>query len=98
MARYRKKPEVIEAFQYDGDLKGKDGYYVPEWAVKALLDGVIHFGSLKFDDPPCEMFIDTLEGTLHASIGDYIIRGGNGELYPCKQDVFCKTYEMVEGE
>lgn len=95
MAKYKKKPVVIEAFQYDGDLKGKDGYYVPEWVVKAFEDGVIHFGSLRTDEPPCEMFIDTLEGTHHVSVGDYIIRGVNGELYPCKPDIFEKTYERV---
>lgn len=99
MAKYRKKPVVIEAFQYDGDLIGSDGkYYVPDWAVKAFKDGVIHFGSLRTDEPPCEMFIDTLEGTHHVSVGDYIIRGVNGELYPCKPDIFEKTYEIVEGE
>lgn len=96
MAKYKKKPVVIEAFQYDGDLKGKDGYYVPGWAVKAFEDGVIYFGALKFDEPLCEMFIDTLEGTHHASVGDYIIRGVNGELYPCKPDIFEKTYEIVK--
>lgn len=95
MAKYRKKPVKVEAFQYDGDLKGKDGYYVPDWAVKALEDGVMYFGSLKCDEPPCQLLIDTLEGTHHASVGDYIIRGVNGELYPCKPDVFAKTYEEV---
>lgn len=97
--KYRKKPVVIEAFQYDGGLKDSDGnYYVPEWAVKAFEDGVIHFGSLKFDEHLCELFIDTLEGTHHASVGDYIIRGVNGELYPCKPDIFNMTYEAVEEE
>lgn len=96
MAKYRKKPVVIEAFKYDGDLKGSDGnYYVPYWAAKAFEDGVMHFGSLKFDEPPCELFIDTLEGTHRASVGDYIIQGVNGELYPCKTDIFEKTYEEV---
>ena len=91
MAKYRKKPVVIEAFQYDGDLLGADGkYYVPDWAVKAFEDGMIHFGSLRLDEPPCEMFIDTLEGTHHANVGDYIIRGVNGELYPCKPNIFEK--------
>lgn len=99
MAKYRKKPVVIDAFQYDGDLIESDGkYYVPDWAVKAFKDGVIHFGSLRLDEPPCEMFIDTLEGTHHANVGDYIIRGVNGELYPCKPNIFEKTYEIVEGE
>lgn len=97
MAKYRKKPVVIDAFQYDGDLMGSDGkYYVPDWAVQAFEDGVIHFGSLRLDEPPCEMFIDTLEGTHHASIGDYIIRGVNGELYPCKPGVFENIYKAVE--
>ncbi len=59
---------------------------------------MIHFGSLRLDEPPCEMFIDTLEGTHHANVGDYIIRGVNGELYPCKPNIFEKTYEIVEGE
>ena len=97
MARYRKKPVVIEAFQYDGDLKGSDGiYYVPDWAVKALEDRVMLFDSYDSDSPPCELFINTLEGRHHVSVGDFIIQGVNGELYPCKPDIFEKTYEKVK--
>lgn len=40
-----------------------------------------------------EMIVRTLEGPLHASVGDYIITGVNGEQYPCKPDIFAKTYE-----
>jgi len=40
-----------------------------------------------------ELFIKTLEGIHHASVGDYIIQGVNGELYPCKPDIFEKTYD-----
>ena len=40
--------------------------------------------------------IKTLEGTMHASSGDYIITGVNGEQYPCMPDIFEKTYELVE--
>lgn len=88
--KYRKKPVIIDAFKYDRDLKGSDGnFYVPEWAVKAFEQEVIHF-----EDG--EMFIETLEGTHHASVGDYIIKGVNGELYPCKPDIFEKTYEIAE--
>lgn len=95
--KYRKKPVVIEAFQYDGDLKGSDGnYYVPDWAAKAFEEGTMYFGSIKGDEPPCELFIKTLEGNMAASIGDYIIQGVNGELYPCKPDIFEKTYEVAE--
>lgn len=98
--KYIKKPVVIEAFQYDGDLKGGNGkYYVPEWAVKAFEDGTIFY-----KDPvspllsPCELFVKTLEGEMHVSDGDYIIEGVNGEIYPCKPDIFEKTYEVVSDE
>lgn len=90
MAKYRKKPIVIEAFSYDGDLKGSDGeYYIPEWAVKAFEEQDMYF-----DGP--ELYIKTLEGVHHASVGDYIIQGVDGELYPCKPDIFAKTYELVK--
>lgn len=39
--------------------------------------------------------IETLKGTMKASVGDYIIKGVNGEFYPCKPDIFAKTYEEV---
>lgn len=95
--KYRKKPVVIEAFQYDGDFKDSDGnFYVPEWAQKAFEGGIIRFGSLNCIDPPYDLFIDTLEGTHRASVGDYIIQGVNGEIYPCKPDIFEKTYEVAE--
>lgn len=42
-----------------------------------------------------EMYIETLEGTLKASPGDWIIKGVNGELYPCKPDIFEKTYRPL---
>lgn len=93
--KYRKKPVVIEAFQYDGDLKGSDGqYYVPDWAVKAFEDGTMYYGELECK--PGELFIKTLEVVHRASVGDYIIQDVNGELYPCKPDIFKKTYEAVE--
>lgn len=93
--KYRKKPVVIEAFKYDGDLKVSDGkYYIPDWAVKAYEDGVMFYGDI--GNMPGELFIKTLEGAHHASVGDYIIQGVNGEIYPCKPDIFEKTYELAE--
>lgn len=94
--KYRKKPVVIEAFQYDGDLSDKNGYYVPNWAAKAFESGIIYYDSIG-DAPPCELFIKTLEGIHHVSVDDYVIQGVNGELYPCKPEIFEKTYEAVEG-
>ena len=91
--KYKKKPIVVEAFQYDGDLKKSNGdYYVPDWAVKAFEDGVMYYG----DSIPWELFIKTLEGAHHVSIGDYVIRGVCCELYSCKPDIFEKTYELIE--
>ena len=88
-----KKPVTIECFKYDGDIKNSNGeYYVPEWAVEAEKNGTIFFKDQG------EMYIKTLEGDHHASVGDYIIRGVNGELYPCKPDIFEKTYDIVVGD
>lgn len=100
--KYRKKSVVIEAFQYDGDLKGSDGkYYVPDWAVKAFREGVMYYDTLSDKTSaiftgPLELFIKTLEGNHHVSVGDYVIQGVQGELYPCKPDIFLATYELAE--
>ena len=88
--KYRKKPVVIEAFQFDGDLKCSNGeFYVPSWAVEAYESGVLYFIGP-------ELYVKTLEGDHHASHLDYVIRGVNGEIYPCKPDIFVKTYEKAE--
>jgi len=97
MARYRKKPVVIEAFQYDGDLINSNGdFYIPEWAQNAYKKGIMYFDSLDSESAPTELFIKTLEGIHHARVGDFIIKGVHGELYPCKPDIFKKTYERVK--
>ena len=93
--KYRKKPVVIEAFEYDGDLQYNSGiWYVPDWAVKAFNDGILFYG----EDTPWNLYVGTLEGNMLVRVGDFIIRGINGELYPCKPDIFEKTYEKVEVE
>lgn len=89
--KYRKKPVVIEAFNYDGDLMDKYGnYYVPQWAVEAYKNGTLFYGCGVGGD---ELFINTLEGVRHVSVGDYIIRGVIGEIYPCKPYIFEQIYE-----
>ena len=95
--KYRKKPVVIEAFKYDGDLMGSDGkYYVPDWAVEAFEKKIMFFDAQDSDSPPCELYISTLEGVHHVSVGDYVIQGVQGELYPCKPNIFEQTYEEVK--
>ena len=77
--RVRKIPVEVEAVQWTGDN------------FNEIKDFVVH-----------DLFIDgkgigikTLEGNMYASIGDFIIKGINGEFYPCKEDIFWKTYEVV---
>lgn len=84
MAEYRKKPVVIEAFKCGFD-------FMPEW-----FDEQVNENNAKIL-PAKDQFaeIKTLEGTMIANHGDYIIRGINGEIYPCKPDIFEKTYEKV---
>lgn len=97
--KYRKKPVTIEAFKYDGDLINRNGeYYVPKWAAEAHKAGDIFFASPDGKQPPTELYIRTLEGVHHASVGDYIIQGVQGEIYPCKPDIFEQTYEPVGEE
>lgn len=80
---------------YDGDLMDSDGeFYVPDWAADAFLGGVLYYGSHP-DVSPMELFVRTLEGDMHVSVGDYIIQGVSGELYPCKPDIFEKSYDEV---
>ena len=83
---------VIEAFEYDGDMVDKNGLsYVPEWAEKSIEDGIMFYEDW-------DLFIKTLEGRMLADVGDYIIQGVQGEIYPCKPDIFKATYDFVEEE
>ena len=79
--KYKKKPVVIEAVQWLGD----NFVEIDEWITQP---------HTTFPDEGI-IFIDTLEGTMTASLGDYIIKGVQGEFYPCKPDIFIATYEEV---
>ena len=83
--KYRKKPVVIEAIEWTGENFDE----VKSWRGKA--DQLfIHY--VNTDD----LVIPTLEGDMHADVGDFIIRGVQGEFYPCKPDIFAETYEPVD--
>ena len=86
MKKYVKKPVVVQAVEYNGANKKEI-----EAFVEKKLDTV--YTELK---EPLELKIPTLEGDMKASKGDYIIKGINGEFYPCKPDVFEKTYDVIE--
>ena len=94
MGKFRKKPVVIEAFKLGVDS-------IPDWFMDKVTDRTV---TLLSDRPISSPFdhehqtmadIETLEGTHRANHGDYIIKGGKGELYPCKPDIFQMTYEKV---
>ena len=89
--RYRKKPIVIEKLQLnERGLVGEDWF----WDAVTRNDIITHdFGKYHENAAWCE--IKTLEGVVVARAGDYIIKGVNCEIYPCKPDIFKKTYEQV---
>jgi hypothetical protein len=100
MSLYRKKPVVIEAFQWDGTVASYDA--INAWAgFERQSDGTvrdrIQDGIPAMPDFCAFLIVNTLEGPLRASPGDWIIRGIKGELYPCKPDIFAATYEPVSG-
>lgn len=90
MPQYRKKPIVIEAFRWTGGPYQTDD---PQWICDAIKSGAVHFDQP--GTPNVTLLIDTLEGTHRANQGDYIIRGVQGELYPCKPNIFAATYDAV---
>lgn len=91
MAKFRKKPIVIEAFKWTADEKQEED---PEWMVEPINNGEVYF--LDSGTPVVKMAIKTLEGTMIADRGDWIIKGIKNELYPCKPDIFEATYDKVE--
>lgn len=91
--KYAKKPIIIKAFKYEGDLSANDKYCVPSWGVEAYENGTLHYKET--DDSPSELFAKTLKGDMLCEVGCYIIQGVEGEIYPCRSDIFNKTYVKV---
>lgn len=91
MARYRKKPVEIEAWQWKGALQSQPAASLegaPEWIHGAYAADNLYFFKGR-------LMIRTLEGVMEASRNDFIIQGVRGELYPCKPDIFRQTYDKV---
>ena len=87
MPKFRKKPVVIEAFQFRDTSHKAMG--TPPWFLEALEANQV-------SDMSDYLIIKTLEGDHRADVNDWIIRGVKGELYPCKPDIFEMTYEPAE--
>lgn len=84
MGMYRKKPVVVEAFQ------------LPMVSIEPSCELITFINNNNIESYHNGVSIPTLEGVMHGNPGDWIIKGVNGEVYPCKPDIFDKTYEKVE--
>lgn len=91
MSKYRKKPVVVDAMQYPGhSTTGVDALTAFEDWLEPIAKAAGRW-PLKYVGQ--SLIIPTLEGDHEAKPGDYIIRGVQGEIYPCKPDIFAATYE-----
>lgn len=85
--KYRKKPVVIEAVRFEKPFSAVKEFCPPLKLIHESVGNAIAFGT-----------IQTLEGEMRADIGDWIIKGVQGEFYPCKPDIFEATYEEATNE
>lgn len=81
--QFRKRPVTIEAMQLTDATSVLD---IEEW---------INSPTTGYNTNPPTIWIDTLEGRMTAYAGDWIIKGVNGEFYPCRNEIFIKTYQEV---
>lgn len=92
--RVRKKPVEVEAYpllmEYVNEIR--------RWANNSIVIKSINCVDYKspFKTTRLEAMIKTLEGEMHAIEGDWIIKGVNGEFYSCKDDIFRKTYDIID--
>lgn len=88
MAKFRKKPVIIDAEQWNGSAHLANRVlgerYGEDWEYASDIEAALH--------------IFTLEGTMRAEIGDWIITGVQGEVYPIKDEIFRETYESVAAD
>ena len=92
MTKYRKKPVIIEAWKFEGSTTSL--HVLTRW----IETGVYERPAISTHDLGRVLEIPTLEGVMTATAGDYIIRGVQGEFYPCKSDIFKATYKAVDDE
>lgn len=99
--KFRKRPIVIEAIQWDGTSEGATP--IIDWmrrhgtTARYLCSDPIRCND-NDGDTPHHIAIDTLEGTMSATVGDWVVRGIANEFYPCKDDIWRATTELVEDE
>ena len=99
--KYRKKPIIVSAFQMDKDtyehlINGYLSSKLPCWFKIAWGKPVKETNSVTYWEEEHRLTVETLEGELLISVDDFVIKGIKGELYPCKPDIFKKSYEKVD--
>lgn len=89
--QYREKPVTVEAAHVSALVRAAEHKWLalPEWVRDAYEDAQLVL-------TPEGILIRTLEGDMRAQLGDWLIRGVRGELYPCKPDIFAATYELAD--
>lgn len=90
--KFRKKPVTVEAWPFYGNRTDVVHCVMPEWMRDAIASGSVYYQGGY--DP--YYTIKTPEGTIRARVGDWIIRGVAGEIYPMKDEIFKQTYEAAE--
>lgn len=93
MPKYRKKPVVVEAVRWTGSNLEE----IRNFVGSDLIEECVELFDIKrtLKEMLVDIAIDTLEGTMRVDYGDYIIKGVQGEFYPCEPDIFEQTYEEV---
>lgn len=89
--RYRKIPVEVEVRQFTDGADKAGAQELADWCDGEVVKALKIAGEQRY----C-IFIDTLEGSMRANPGDWIIKGVEGEFYPCRGDIFEQTYEKVE--
>lgn len=94
----RKRPVLVHAMQWDGTAEGATP--IIDWILASESTARYVCANpgrcVEFDgDSPHWIAIDTLEGTMQASVGWWIIRGVRGEFYPCEPEIFAETYDVA---
>lgn len=94
MPQFRKKPVIIDAIQWSGNVNRQEvcDFVGTDLKTEVYSDTAYEAGQ---GAPYFSLVIQTLEGNMTANPKDFIIKGINGEFYPCKPDIFEKTYEPV---
>ena len=89
--KYRKKPLIVKAIQWNGDIE-----YLRNAFNQLTEDEIRIWNYVQINEDKKTVLISNLKGETTVSVGDWIIIGIHGEFYPCKDDIFKKTYEEVK--